>query len=66
MLSLLTLSAEHRESLRECGLSDDRIDRKEYRSMTQTPEGRKLLAALLRDTGHDLQGISGFRTSYGE
>ena len=26
MLSLLTLSAEHRENLRERGLSDDRID----------------------------------------
>ena len=66
MLSLLTLSAEHRENLRERGLSDDRIDQNQYRSMPQTSEGRKLLAALLRDTGHDLQGIPGFRTSYGE
>lgn len=66
MLSLLTLSAEHRENLRERGLSDDRIDQNQYRSMPQTPEGRKLLASLLRDIGHDLQGIPGFRTSYGE
>lgn len=66
MLSLLTLSAEHRENLRERGLSDDRIDQNQYRSMPQTPEGRKLLASLLRGTGHDLQGIPGFRTSYGE
>ena len=66
MLSLLTLSAGHRENLRERGLSDDRIDQNQYRSMPQTPEGRKLLAALLRGTGHDLQGIPGFRTSYGE
>ena len=66
MLSLLTLSAEHRENLRERGLSDDRIDRNQYRSMPQTPEGRKLLASLLRGTGHDLQGIPGFRTNYGE
>lgn len=66
MLSLLTLSAEHRENLRERGLFDDRIDQNQYRSMPQTSEGRKLLAALLRDTGHDLQGIPGFRTSYGE
>ena len=66
MLSLLTLSAEHRENLRERGLSDDRIDQNQYRSMPQTPEGRKLLASLLRSTGHDLQGIPGFRTSYGE
>ncbi len=66
MLSLLTLSAEHRENLRERGLSDDRIDQNQYRSMPQTPEGRKLLALLLRGTGHDLQGIPGFRTSYGE
>ena len=66
MLSLLTLSAGHRENLRERGLSDDRIDQNQYRSMPQTPEGRKLLASLLRDAGHDLQGIPGFRTSYGE
>lgn len=66
MLSLLTLSAEHRENLRERGLSDDRIDQNQYRSMPQTQEGRKLLASLLRSTGHDLQGIPGFRTSYGE
>ena len=66
MLSLLTLSAGHRENLRERGLSDDRIDQNQYRSMPQTPEGRKLLASLLRGTGHDLQGIPGFRTSYGE
>ena len=66
MLSLLTLSAGHRENLRERGLSDDRIDQNQYRSMPQTPEGRKLLASLLRSTGHDLQGIPGFRTSYGE
>lgn len=39
MLSLLTLSAEHRENLRERGLSDDRIDQNQYRSMPQTPEG---------------------------
>ncbi len=66
MLSLLTLSPKHRENLRERGLSDNRIDRNQYRSMPQTPEGRKLLASLLRSTGHDLQGIPGFRTSYGE
>lgn len=66
MLSLLTLSAGHRENLRERGLSDDRIDQNQYRSMPQMPEGRKLLASLLRDIGHDLQGIPGFRTSYGE
>ena len=35
MLSLLTLSAEHRENLRERGLSDDRIDQNQYRSMPQ-------------------------------
>ena len=37
MLSLLTLSAGHRENLRERGLSDDRIDQNQYRSMPQTP-----------------------------
>ncbi len=66
MLSLLTLSGEHRQNLRERGLSDERIDRNQYRSMPQTPEGRKLLASLLQSMGHDLQGIPGFRTSYEE
>lgn len=66
MLSLLTLSSEHRQNLRERGLSDERIDRNQYRSMPQTPEGRKLLASLLQNMGHDLRGIPGFRTSYEE
>ena len=66
MLSLLALSAEHRENLRERGLSDDRIDQNQYRSMPQTLDSRKLLASLLQDIGHDLQGIPGFRTSYRE
>lgn len=66
MLSLLTLSGEHRQNLRERGLSDERIDRNQYRSMPQTPESRKLLASLLQSMGHDLHGIPGFRTSYGQ
>lgn len=66
MLSLLTLSGEHRQNLRERGLSDERIDRNQYRSMPQTPESRKLLASLLQSMRHDLHGIPGFRTSYGQ
>ena len=66
MLSLLTLSDAHRKNLQERGLSNERIDRNQYRSMPQTPEGRKLLSALLQAMGHDLYGIPGFRTSYGQ
>ena len=66
MLHLLTLSDRHRENLIGRGLSEERIEQNEYRSMPETDAGRRLLASLLRGCGHDLQGIPGFRTRYGE
>lgn len=65
ILSLLTLSDRHMENLLGRGLSEERIVRNLYRSMPETAEGKKLLAHLLRSCGHDLEGIPGFRTTYG-
>ena len=66
MLGLLSLSDEHRVNLRERGLSDERIERNGYRTMPKTEDGRRLLATLLRRCGHDLDGIPGFRTYFGD
>jgi predicted RNA-binding Zn-ribbon protein involved in translation (DUF1610 family) len=66
MLHLLTLSDRHRDNLLGRGLSEERIERNLYRSMPETEAGRRLLASLLRTSGHDLQGIPGFRTYYGD
>ena len=66
MLELLTLSDRHKENLIGRGLSEERIERNQYRSMPETEKGRRLLADLLRSCGCDLSGIPGFRTRYGE
>lgn len=66
MLDHLTLLPKHRDNLVERGLSETRIERNQYRSMPETDRGRRLLASLLRARGHDLQGLPGFRTYYGE
>ena len=66
MLSLLSLSDAHRTNLLERGLSDERIERNMYRTMPKTEQARRLLASLLRRCGHDLDGIPGFRTYYGD
>ncbi len=66
MLDLLTLSDQHKENLIGRGLSEERIERNQYRSMPETEKGRRLLADLLRSCGCDLSGIPGFRTRYGE
>ena len=66
MLAHLTLLPKHSENLLERGLSEERIRRNEYRSMPETERGRRLLADLLRSHGHDLHGIPGFRTYYGD
>ena len=66
MLHLLSLFPRHREDLIERGLSPERIEQNMYRSMPETEQGRRLLAALLRRQGHDLEGIPGFRTYYGD
>ena len=66
MLDHLTLLPRHRENLLERGLSETRIERNQYRSMPETEQGRRLLAALLRAGGRSLLGLPGFRTYYGE
>lgn len=65
MLSFLTLSDQHRANLLERGLSDERIERNLYRSMPETPQARRLLATLV-GMNHELLGIPGFYTRYGE
>lgn len=66
MLDHLTLLPRHRENLLERGLSEERIARNQYRSMPETDAGRRLLAALLCSGGHELLGLPGFRTYYGD
>ena len=66
MLDHLTLLLQHRENLLERGLPEERIAQNQYRSMPETGAGRRLLAALLRSGGHELLGIPGFRTYYGD
>ena len=66
MLDHLTLLDKHRDNLLERGLSGERIERNQYRSMPETDAGRRLLAALLRSCGHELLGLPGFRTYYGD
>lgn len=66
MLEHLTLLPRHRENLLERGLSEERIAQNQYRSMPETDAGRRLLAALLCSGGHELLGLPGFRTYYGD
>ncbi|MDE6899141.1 MAG: hypothetical protein K2P16_07780 [Lawsonibacter sp.] len=66
MLEHLTLLPKHRDNLLERGLSGERIEVNQYRSMPETDAGRRLLAALLRACGHELLGLPGFRTYYGD
>ena len=66
MLDHLTLLDKHRDDLLERGLSEERIARNQYRSMPETEQGRRLLAALLRSRGFNLLGVPGFRTYYGD
>ena len=64
MLSLLTLSDRHRESLHERGLPDEIIERNGYKSMPETESERRLLASLLQ-CDHELHGLPGFYTKDG-
>ncbi len=66
MLEHLTLLDKHGENLLGRGLSEERIRRNQYRSMPETGQGRRLLASLLRSQGHELLGLPGFRTYYGD
>ena len=64
MLEHLTLLDRHGENLLGRGLSEERIQKNQYRSMPETERGRRLLAGLLRSQGHELLGLPGFRTRY--
>ena len=66
MLEHLTLLGKHRENLLERGLSMERIQENQYRSMPETDRSRRLLVSLLRVHGHELLGLPGVRTYYGE
>ena len=66
MLEHLTLLDRHGENLLGRGLSEERIRHNQYRSMPETERGRRLLAELLRSQGHELLGLPGFRTCYGD
>ncbi len=66
MLEHLTLLDRHGENLLGRGLSEERIQQNQYRSMPETERGRRLLAELLRSRGYELLGLPGFRTYYGE
>lgn len=66
MLEHLVLLDRHGENLVGRGLSEERICRNQYRSMPETARGRRLLAGLLRAQGHELLGLPGFRTYFGE
>lgn len=46
MLEHLVLLDQHRENLLERGLSEERIQQNQYRSMPETEQGRRVLAAL--------------------
>jgi len=59
MLDHLLLSDAHRENLRERGLTDERIERNQYRSMPVGESSRILLSSMLSNF-HDLDGIPGF------
>ena len=58
LLSLLTLGSSHRESLRKRGLSDEEIDRLEYRT-TPAIRASKIVTELL-ERGCELKGVPGF------
>ena len=67
MLEHLVLLDQHRENLLERGLSEERIQQNQYRSMPETEQGRRLLGRPPPlPGGQELQGLPGFRTRYGE
>jgi len=59
MLEHLALNEKHRENLLGRGLSKDRIEQNEYRSLPESHKARLLLAGML-SVFHDLDGIPGF------
>ena len=59
MLDLLTLSAPHRQNLRERGLTDEQIDRLGYKSTPKAWDCQKLTAKLIQQ-GCTVRGVPGF------
>jgi len=59
MLNHLLLSDAHRDNLRERGLSDERIEQNEYRSMPTGESSRLFLSSMLSNF-HELDGVLGF------
>ena len=58
LLSKLTLASDHRQNLRNRGLSDEEIDRLEYR--TTPVVGMQTIARQLQSSGYYLSGVPGF------
>lgn len=66
MLNMLTLSKEHRRHLNEVrGLTDEQIDKLQYRS-TPPFYSCKKIARVLRERGCTLEGVPGFYMKDGE
>ena len=66
MLNMLTLSKEHRRHLNEVrGLTDEQIDKLQYRS-TPPFYSCKKIARVLREKGCTLEGVPGFYMKDGE
>lgn len=59
LLNHLPLSEAHRHNLLERGLSAERIERNQYRTLPRSESTRRQLASLLSDF-YDLGGIPGF------
>ena len=58
LIGMLTLTSTHRQNLRERGLSDEEIDRLQYRSVPAV--GTRKLAAKLLEKDCVLEGVPGF------
>ena len=58
LLSKLTLASDHRQNLRNRGLSDEEIDRLGYR--TTPVVGMQTIARQLQSSGYYLSGVPGF------
>lgn len=65
MLSLMSLSDEHRQNLLNRGLSAERIEENHYRSMPQSYYVRQQVAKKLAQS-YDLRGVPGFFTKDGQ
>lgn len=64
LLSHLTLSDKHREDLRRRGLSEERIEQNQYRTLPASEQARRFAASLVGDF-HTLEGVPGFGIYHG-